>query len=121
MLFIVRLLAVLGVLAVLARAVRAALSLLRGGVDMFLARDLHEVRAQRGDLTGMQDAAALRQTGRKRRTIAAAAVSLWVGLLIIPIFTPWPAFLYAAFTIFWLLPRRPAGSGLRASMHIKIQ
>ena len=112
--FIVLLLAVMGVLAVLARAVRASFSLLRGGVDMFLARDLHEVRAQRGDLTGMQEADALRRIGRQRRAKAAARLSFWIGLLLIPTFTPWPAQLCAAYAILWLVPRKDKSGGLRA-------
>jgi hypothetical protein len=121
MLLLVRLLAVIGVLAVLVRAGRALLSLLRGGVDMFLARDLHEVLAQRGDLTGMQEAVTMRRTGRQRRTAAAARLSFWVGLLIVPNFTPWPAQLCAAYTVFWLFPRSKSGNGMRAHMRVKIQ
>jgi hypothetical protein len=116
-----RVLAVFGVLAVLFQAGRAMFSLLRGGVDMFLARDLHEVRAQRGDLTGMQEANALRRTGRQRRAIAAARLSFWIGLLIIPNFTPWPAQMCAAYCVFWLFPRRPRGAGIRAHMRVNVR
>jgi hypothetical protein len=121
MFLLLRILAVIGVLAVLVRAGSALFSLLRGGIDMFLARDLHEVRAQRGDLTGMEEARALRRTGLQRRTIAAARLSFWIGLLIIPNFTPWPAQMCAAYCVFWLLPRNRAAGGLRTRMSIRVR
>ena len=120
--FVLRVFAFLGVLAVLVQAGRALFSLLRGGVDVFLARDLHDVRAQRGDLTGMQEADALRQTGRQRRALAAARLSFWIGLLIIPNFTPWPAQMCAAYCAFWFFPRRPKGvGGIRAHMRVNVR
>ena len=118
MLFIVRMLAVLGVLAVIAQAGRALFSLMRGGVDMFLARDLHGVRAQRGDLTGMQEAVELRRAGRNRRAIAALKLSIWVVLLIIPSFTPWATPMRAAYVVFWFLPRQRGG--LRARVDVRV-
>ncbi len=121
MLLLIRLLAVLGVIAVLGRVVRALFSLLRGGVDMFMARDLHETRAQRGDVTGMQEAVSLRRVGRQRRAVAAARLSFWIGLLIVPSFTPWPAQLCAAYCIFWLLPprnRANGAGGIRGSFRV---
>jgi hypothetical protein len=75
---------------------------------MFLARDLHDVRAQRGDLTGMEEANALRTSGRRRRTRAIARLSFWVGLLIVPVFTPWPVELCAVYSCLSLLPRSQA-------------
>ncbi|MEO5509518.1 MAG: hypothetical protein ABIS27_02745 [Longimicrobiales bacterium] len=118
MLLLVPVLAIIGVAAVLARAFRALFSLLRGGVDMFVANDLHDVRAQRGDLTGMEEATALRRSGRERRAVAAARISFWIGLLIAPGFTPWPAHLCASYVIFWLLPDRPSAPRIRGSFRI---
>jgi hypothetical protein len=112
-------LAVLGVLAVISRAARAVFSLLRGGVDIFLARDLHDVHAQRGDLTGMQEAQELRRTGRRRRALATARLLFWIGLLIVPGYTEWPSQLRAACCIFWVIPpRRNRGPTVRTQVRV---
>jgi hypothetical protein len=102
------LLAALGIAAIIVRAVGAAFRALRGGVEGFLARDLADVRAQRGDLTGLADAAAVRAEARRRRLVALGALAFWIGLLLVPPLTPWPAFLYAIFALLWLVPRRPS-------------
>jgi hypothetical protein len=120
MLFLLRFLAVIGVLAVIAHAGRALFSLLRGGVDMFVAKDLHEVRAQRGDLTGMQEAVDLRRMGRQRRGIALVKLVLWIGLLIVPSFTSWALQMRAAYALLWLLPRPRGGIGVRARFHTTV-
>lgn len=100
-------LAVAGIAAVLLRAVSSALRALRGGVDAFLARDVADARAQRGDLTGLADATEVRAAARRRRLFFLAAFGFWLGLLVVPPLTPWPRFLYAVFSLLWLVPRRP--------------
>jgi hypothetical protein len=102
----ISLLAVAGIAAVLLRALAALLRGLRGGVDAFLARDLADVRAQRGDLTGVADAGELRAAARRERVYALAAAAMWVGLLALPPLTPWPRFLYVIYSLLWLVPRR---------------
>lgn len=120
MLFLLRMLAVLGVLAVIARAGRALFSLLHGGVDMFLARDLHDVRAQRGDLTGMEEAVSLRRTGRRRRALAGVKLLFYIGLIVVPAYTSWPMHLRAVYNILWLLPRTGAPDGVRARFNVSV-
>jgi hypothetical protein len=100
-------LAVAGVAAVLVRAGSSAFRALRGGVDAFLARDAADARAQRGDLTGLADAAEVRAAARRRRMFFLAAFGFWLGLLVVPPLTPWPRFLYAVYSLLWLVPRRP--------------
>ncbi|CAN5685458.1 hypothetical protein BH23GEM9_BH23GEM9_13950 [soil metagenome] len=100
------LLAISGFIAALLRAFIALLAVLRSGVDSFLARDLASVRGQRGDLTGVADATALRAAARRRRMLAIGIFSFWLGLLVVPVLTPWPTFLYAAYSLLWLVPRR---------------
>jgi hypothetical protein len=101
------LLAIVGAAAVLLRAAGAAFRALRGGFAAFMARDLADVRAQRGDLTGFADAAAATGAARRRRMVALGAAAFWVGLLFVPPLTPWPRFLYAVYSLLWLVPRRP--------------
>lgn len=101
------LLAIAGVIAVILRLLRALFATLRGGVDAFLARDVAGTRAQRGDLTGVDDAHETARAARRLRLLALGAASVWVGLLIVPVLTPWPKLLYAGYSLLWLIPRRP--------------
>jgi hypothetical protein len=101
------LLAVAGIAAIVIRAFAAGARALRGGVEAFLARDAADVRAQRGDLTGLADASVARDAARRRRLYALGAMSFWIGLLVVPPLTPWPRFLYAVYSLLWLVPRRP--------------
>lgn len=103
--FVIFVLAFFGVLAVLARVLRAALKLLHRGVDTLVAGEVHDLRAQRGDLTGMADAARQRSIARRGRVLAVAMLSFWVGLLVAPPLTPWPAALYAVYSLLWIVPR----------------
>lgn len=103
---IIGFLAVLGVLAVIAHAGRSLFALLRGGVDVFVARDLHEVRSRQGDLTGMQEADVLRALGRKKRAMGLLQLSFWIALIIVPSFTAYPMQLRALYCVLWILPRR---------------
>ncbi|HSJ23990.1 MAG TPA: hypothetical protein VK929_04880 [Longimicrobiales bacterium] len=103
----ITILAVAGAAAVVVRGVASLFRALRGGVDAFLARDLADVRAQRGDLTGVSDAASVRAEARRRRMVALGAAGFWIGLLIVPPLTPWPRFLYVVYSLLWLVPRRP--------------
>jgi hypothetical protein len=101
-----QLLAIAGFAAVALRALIALLASLRRGVDVFLARDLADTRRQRGDITGLTDAAEARAAASRRRFVALSFFFLWAGLLIIPPLTPWPTMLYASYCVLWLLPRR---------------
>lgn len=99
-------LALAGFAAVVVRAASALVSALSGSVEGFVARDMAEVRARRGDLTGLADADALRERAQRRRLLSLGLFSMWAGLLVVPPLTPWPSFLYAAYSVLWLLPRR---------------
>jgi hypothetical protein len=101
----IMLLALAGVIAVVLRLLRALFASLRGGVAAFVARDVAETRAQRGDLTGLDEARAADAVARRRRFIALGAASMWIGLLVVPVLTPWPSLLYAAYSLLWILPR----------------
>lgn len=102
--FIGILLAVLGGIAVARRAAASLLRLAHRGVDAFVAGEIEEVRARRGDLTGLQDAQQDVRHARGARQRAAAALCLWAGLLVVPPLTPWPIPMYAAYSLLWFLP-----------------
>lgn len=101
-------LAVLGFLAVLRRVLIAGFGLLGRGVDRVVAGEVAEVRARRGDLTGLSEADARRGDARRAQSAALAAFAFWVLLLIAPPLTPWPLVLYATCSLLWLIPRGPA-------------
>lgn len=101
----IMLLAAAGVIAVLLRLLRAVFAAMRGGVDAFIAHDVAATRAHRGDLTGGEDARAAAALARRRRLLSFGAACMWTGLLVVPTLTPWPASLYAAYSLLWLIPR----------------
>jgi hypothetical protein len=100
------LLAIAGFCAVALHLLRALLRVLTRGADAVLARELANTRAQRGDLTGLEEANLARGEARRRRYRALGVFSLWGGLLLVPQITPWPRLLYATYSLLWLLPRR---------------
>lgn len=103
--FVILVLAFFGVLAVLGRVLRASLNLVHRGVDTVVAGEVHDLRAQRGDLTGMSDAARQRSIARRGRLMAVAMLSFWVGLLVVPLLTRWEVELYAIYSLLWLVSR----------------
>jgi hypothetical protein len=76
------------------------------GADALIAREVATTRAQRGDLTGLEEANFVRGEARRRRYVALGFLSFWAGLLVVPTLTPWPSLLYAAYSLLWLLPHR---------------
>lgn len=99
-------LGIAGFLAVARHALDALLRLLHGDVEAALADGRASTRAERGDVTGLQEAEAERIAAAGRRRIALALLVLWTALLLLPPLTPWPGALYAAYSLLWLLPRR---------------
>ena len=95
-----------GILAVCTHAARSLFFLLLGTASAFAARQVGSTRAQRGDLTGMQEAEEERTVAMQRRRTALAVLVLWLGLLLLPVLTPWPSALYSAYALLWLLPGR---------------
>lgn len=99
-------LAVIGFAAALWRLLRAALRLARRGVDAFLAREVAETRAQRGDLTGMAEARDWAARARRARLRAIAEACFWLALLVLPpLLLPSPVVAYAAYAVLWLFVR----------------
>jgi hypothetical protein len=99
----IMLLAILGFAAAAGQLLRALLVALGTGVESFLAREVTEVNARRGDLTALQEAESRHKVARRARFGAVARVSFWTALLAIPPFTPWTAILYACYSPLWLL------------------
>lgn len=99
-------LAITGILAALGRIFRAGVRALFGMAESYMASQVRQTRAQRGDLSGIAEADSARAQGRRRRTLATLELVLWFAYLIGAQFTPWPRELYAGLNILWLLQRR---------------
>ncbi len=105
------LLGVIGWAAVVWRLLWAVLRLLRFGAEGMFAGDVADRRADRGDITGMQEASAARSEITRVRRRSAALVLFWLVLLIVPTLTANADQLYALYSPLWLLrttrsPRR---------------
>jgi len=107
------LLATLGFLACLRLVLHAGFRWLRGGVDLFLTNEVGAAHARRGDLTAVQAADDARARARRARRLATARLVLSIGLLIVPAFTPWPGWVFAAYAPLWLVFWRGARPRLR--------
>ncbi len=100
----VRLFAVFGFIALLRRAGRAAVAVLRRGVDSFLSRETADVRARRGDLTGLAEAEETSRRARGARLRAGGALLFWLALLAIPPLIDMATTIYAVCAMLWLAP-----------------
>ncbi len=104
-------LGVLGFAAVAWRFLWATFRLLQRGADSLIAGDVADRRADRGDITGMYEAAEVRSGSVRTRRRAAAFALLWFVLLVAPTLTATTELLYALYSPLWLLrttrsPRR---------------
>jgi hypothetical protein len=100
---VIVILGVLGFLSVARRVLVALLLAIGTGFENFLAKEATEVRARRGDLTGMQELESQRRAARRSRMAATARLAGWSALLIAPALTPWTAALYACYSPLWLI------------------
>jgi hypothetical protein len=104
--FLLLILAVVGFLAVLRLSLVAGLMVLGRGVEAFLAREVTEAHARRGDITSLQAAQVTRSKASRARVHAVARLALTVALLVAPVLSPWPRLIYAAYSPLWLLFHR---------------
>lgn len=106
-----------GIAAVLWRLLRTALRALGLSADAFLAGELVEARANRGDLTGLAEARARADSVRRARVRALLGAGAWLAVAVVPaLLLPHPAAFYAGCSILWFLPglsRHPASSNSR--------
>jgi hypothetical protein len=101
---VILILAASGFLALLGRVVMALLRLLRGSAESFLASDVAEVRARRGDLTGLQEAKQWRGVMRRDRLRSAFRLGFWLLLLAGAPAAGFAREVYTACSVLWLLP-----------------
>ena len=99
-------LAFAGVSALLLRIGRALFVLLHRTGQAWLAGEAAKRRHQHGDITGLSEAADQERRARSARRLATLSLALWIGLLLVPPFTPWTVEIYAACALLWLVRTR---------------
>ena len=84
--------------------VLAALRFLGHGAAGAWADQVARTQASRGDVTGMEESRRQRQATGQQKTRAGAEAVGWLVLLLAPPLTPWSRYIYAAYTLLWLVP-----------------
>jgi hypothetical protein len=100
------LLAIPGVLAVL---LRLGVSLLHTGkhtMEWYVARQISNQRAGRGDLSGLAEAEKIRAAAAREQRRHGMHALIWILLLAFPLLIPGAVIVYPLYSILWLLPRR---------------
>lgn len=103
MTLILILLAIPGVLAVLLRLGKALLRAGKFSLERYVARQIVDQRAGRGDLTGMEEAEQVRAVAAQKQVRFLGETLLWAGLLALPLVFPPAIFLYPFYAIFWFV------------------
>ena len=105
MTIILILLAIPGVLAVLLRLGAALLKTGRYSLERYVARQILDQRATRGDLSGMAEADQVRATAAGKQLRFLGETAMWAVLLGLPLMFPPAVVLYPLYSIFWFVPR----------------
>jgi hypothetical protein len=100
------LLAIPGVLAVLLRLGVSLLHTAKHTMEWYVARQISNQRASRGDLSGLAEAEKIRAAaGREQRRHGLHALA-WLVLLAFPLLIPGAVLVYPFYSLLWLMPRR---------------
>lgn len=105
MTIILILLAIPGVLAVLLRLGAALLQAAKFSLERYVARQMFDQRANRGDLSGMAEADKVRASAANRQMRFVAETAMWAALLGLPLMFPPTVIVYPFYSIFWFVPR----------------
>jgi hypothetical protein len=106
MTIILILLAIPGALAVLLRLGTALLHAGKYSLERYVARQIFDQRATRGDLSGMAEAEKVRVTAANKQMRFLGECAVWAALLGAPLLFPAAVVLYPIYSIFWFVPRR---------------
>jgi hypothetical protein len=108
------LLAIPGVLAVLLRLGIALVGATKHTLEWFVARQITQQRAARGDLSGLSEAMKIRDAAARQQRRFALHAAVWIVLLGLPLLIPAAVIVYPFYSLFWLLPkpyfRKPVSS-----------
>jgi hypothetical protein len=108
MTIILILLAIPGVLAVLLRLGVALFSATRHTVEWYVARQISNQKAERGDLSGLAEAEKIRNEAARQQRRWGLHALVWTTLLAFPLMIPGAVIVYPFYSILWLLPRHRA-------------
>jgi hypothetical protein len=100
------LLAIPGVAAVMLRLFKALLRAARYSLERYVARQIVQQRATRGDLSGMAEADKVRRQAADKQVRFVGETLMWSALLGAPLLFPPALLLYPLYSIFWFVPRR---------------
>lgn len=104
MTFVLFLLAIIGVLAVLLRLALSLIGATKHSIERYVARQIKDQRAERGDLSGLAEAENVRAAAARKQTRWIVESLGWAMLLALPMLSPIALFLYPFYAVFWLLP-----------------
>lgn len=97
------LLAIPGALAVFLRFGKATLRAAKYSLERYVARQIVDQRAGRGDITGMEEANRLRSAAATYQMRYLGEALLWAALLGLPLIFPPAIVLYPFYSIFWFI------------------
>lgn len=100
------LLAIPGVLAVLLRLFTALFGLTKHTIERYVAGQISDQHAERGDLTSLAAAEKVRGTATRMQLRHLIEALGWGTLLALPLLVPATVILYPFYAIVWLLPHR---------------
>lgn len=106
MTFLLAVIALPGIAAVLLRWSRAAFVTARHIIERFVAGQIADTRAKRGDISGMSEAEAIRQQSRAAAQRALWHLLFWSALLVFPLFLPIAWIVYVLYGLLWFVPAR---------------
>lgn len=105
MTLLLALIALPGIAAILIRWSAAVFNAARHSAERFVAGQIADQRAARGDISGMTEAENIRQRSRREQFDGLLRVLFWTAALAVPIFIPGTFVIYALFGLLWLLPK----------------
>jgi hypothetical protein len=105
------LIAIPGIAAVLLRWSTAVFLTARHSIELFVARQISDTRAARGDISGMSEAETYRENSRAQQLRGVIQVLFWSAALLLPLIMPGTFLIYALYGLLWLAPARRSDNG----------
>src|SRR5512141_951272 len=113
MTFLLAVIALPGIAAVLLRWSRAVFVTARHTIERFIAGQIADTRAQRGDISGMSEAESIRQQSRSAAVRSLVEVLGWSAALVLPVFLPGTILIYMLYGLLWFAPTQRTGTGVK--------
>ncbi|HUP88385.1 MAG TPA: hypothetical protein VM100_03505 [Longimicrobiales bacterium] len=110
MTLLLALIALPGIAAILLRWSAAVFKAARYSAERFVASQIADQRAQRGDISGMTEAENIRRRSRNEQLAGVGRVLFWTAAIAVPIFLPGTFVIYALFGFLWFLPKSTSRS-----------